>query len=61
MHRQLQLWTADQDSAQRTEIWENLDHQQKEIAITALARLMIKVIYSDNSNETQEKKHEQKR
>jgi len=58
LHQQLLLWPTDQESTQRIEVWESLNHQQKTVVITALAQLMVKVVYSGNSNETQEKKNE---
>jgi hypothetical protein len=58
VHRQLQLWPADQESTQWIEIWESLDHQQQTTVIIALARLIVKVIYPNDLNETREKKYE---
>jgi hypothetical protein len=55
---QLQLWPTDQESTQKVEIWQSLEQQDKAAVITALARLMVRVICSNNSSETQEEKHE---
>ena len=55
---QLQLWPGDQDPTEMMTVWEHLDQQNRATIVAALARLMVRVICSNNPSEAQEEEHE---
>jgi hypothetical protein len=58
VQRQLEFWHAPHRPSQKMDIWEGLGHQERANIITALARLISKVVHPEDLEETQENKHE---
>jgi len=55
---QLPLWPTDEEPSQKAEVWQRLDPQDRAAAIAGLARLMVRMICSNNPRKSQEEKHE---
>ena len=58
MHRQLELWLTSMDASQTPKIWPALTNQQKQELITALARLISKMVSTEVTSQTEELRHE---
>ena len=55
---QLQLWPGDRKTTEMMKVWQNLNQEDRATIVASLARLMVRVISSNNPSETQEDKHE---
>ena len=58
MYRQMTLWPETQELALETEVWHNLDPDQKRTLITTLARLIAKARRPQSLADSQEVNHE---
>ena len=52
MQKQLNLWPIQEESSQTQEIWQNLDHQQQNEVVMALAHLIRKIVCPEKENQS---------